>query len=82
MHNPYEDLALHLSTLGMGMPIRDELLEVLREHLTPEEAEVLPLLLRTRVAPFQPVGVDTIAGRAGIPRQKLADMLEGLRSGG
>ncbi len=81
MHSPYEDLALHLSTLGMGLPYREELLQVLREHLTPEEAEVL-LLLPTRVAPFHPVGVDVIADTAGIPKQKLADMLESLSERG
>ena len=81
MHNAYEDLAIHLSTLGMGLPYREELLGILREHLTPEEAEVL-MLLPTRVAPFQPVSVDDIADQAGIPRQKLAGMFENLAERG
>ena len=81
MHNAYEDLAIHLSTLGMGLPYREELLGILREHLTPEEAEVL-MLLPTRVAPFRPVSVDEIADQAGIPKQKLAGMFESLAERG
>ncbi len=34
MHDVYEQLAFHLSTLGMGLPYREELLEILRTDRT------------------------------------------------
>jgi ferredoxin len=77
----YEKLAHHLSTLGMGMPYRESLLEILRENFTPREAEVA-LALPTRVAPLQPVGVDEIASRVDIPRAELEEILEKLAERG
>ena len=59
MQDVYRRLALHLSTLGMGFPYREDLLEILGESLTPVEAEVL-LSLPTRVIPLQPVSIDEI----------------------
>ena len=38
--NVYQRLAKHLSSLGMGYPEKEELLEILRENFTPLEAEV------------------------------------------
>ncbi|MFC2003083.1 hypothetical protein ACFLV4_03970 [Chloroflexota bacterium] len=81
MHDVYEQLALHLSTLSMGLPYREELFEILREHLTPTEAKVL-LMLPTKVAPLQPVGVDEIASKVDIPKEKLGEILEGLSERG
>jgi ferredoxin len=65
----------------MGLPTREDLLTILKENLTPDEAQVL-LLLPTRVAPLQPVGVDEIARSASLPREKLLDMLESLSERG
>lgn len=73
----YMQLAKHLSTLGMGYPANEDLVDILRENFTPEEAEVA-LLLPTRVAPLQPVGVDDIVSKASLPREELVDILEGL----
>ncbi len=81
MHNVYERLAIHLSILGMGLPYREELLEILRENLTPTEAEVL-LAIPTKVAPLQPVAVDEIVSKVSMPREKLAGMLESLSGRG
>ena len=36
----YKKLAKHLSALGMGYPEKEELIEILRESFTPQEAEV------------------------------------------
>ncbi|MCK4723895.1 MAG: 4Fe-4S binding protein [Dehalococcoidia bacterium] len=81
MHDVYEQLAFHLSTLGMGLPYREELLEILWENLTPTEAKVL-LALPTKVAPLQPVGVDKIASNINFPREQLVDILESLSERG
>ena len=81
MHNVYERLAVHLSTLGMGFPYREDLLEILRENITPAEAEVL-LVFPTKVAPLQPVEVDEIAANVSMPRKELVEMLESLSERG
>jgi len=77
----YEQLALHLSTLGMGLPYREELVDILKENFTPIEAEVA-LALPTKVIPLQPVGVDDIIGRGNLPREELMDILERLAERG
>ena len=38
--NVYQRLADHLSNVGMGYPVRETLLEILRENLNPLEAEI------------------------------------------
>jgi len=81
MDDIYEQLAFHLSTLGMGFPYRAELLEMLREQLTVTEAQVL-LGLPTKVTPLQPVGVDEIAGKVNLPREELENILESLSGRG
>ena len=81
MGDVYEKLAFHLSTLAMGFPYREQLLEFLREHLTEIEAQVL-LALPTKVAPLQPVGVDEIAGKVNLPTEELVDILESLSGRG
>jgi Pyruvate/2-oxoacid:ferredoxin oxidoreductase delta subunit len=71
----YEGLAEHLSTVGMGYPVRETLLEILREHLDPSEAEIA-LSLPNRVIPFAPVSVDDILDRVSISRDALETALE------
>lgn len=75
----YERLAHHLETLGMGLPGNEGLVAVLREIMTPAEAEV-SLLLPTRVAPLQLVTVEEIAVSSAMPRAQLAEMLEDMAS--
>jgi ferredoxin len=73
----YQQLANHLSTLGIGYPVREALEEILRLNFTPREAEVA-LALPTRVAPFRPVTVDEIISRVNLPREELVATLEEL----
>lgn len=73
----YERLALHLASLGMGLPYREDLLDILRQNFTPREAEVA-LLLPTKVAPLQPVEVDEIASNTSLPKEELVGTLERL----
>ena len=77
----YERLAFHLSTLGMGLPYRDDLLDILRQNFTPKEAEVA-LMLPSKVVPLEPVGIDAIAGNVNLPKEELADILERLSERG
>lgn len=49
----YKKLSKHLSSLGMGYPEKEELLEILRENFTPREAEVA-LAIPTKTIPFEP----------------------------
>ncbi len=64
----YQRLADHLSNVGMGYPVRETLLEILRENLDPLEAEI-SLALPSGVIPFFPVSVDEVESRvAGGPR--------------
>jgi len=77
----YRRLAYHLSTLGLGCPVREDLLDILKENFTPEEAEVA-LSLPTKVAPLQPVGIDEIASKASLPKAELTDILERLSQRG
>ena len=77
----YERLAKHFPTLGMGYPLTEDLVDIVRENFTPKEAEVA-LLLPTKVAPLQPVGVNDIIGEASFPRAELVDILERLSQRG
>jgi ferredoxin len=73
----YQRLAVHLNNLGMGYPVRDTLLEILKENLTPSEAETA-LALPTGVAPFSPVSIDTILDKVTLSRDELKAVLEHL----
>ncbi|MFC1870867.1 4Fe-4S binding protein [Chloroflexota bacterium] len=75
--NLYEQLAQHLSTLGIGCPVREDMEEILKYNFTPEEAEVA-LALPTRVAPLQLATVDDISHRVNISREILGSVLEEL----
>jgi len=49
----YKKLAKHLNALGMGYPEKEDLIEILRENFTPQEAEVA-LAIPTKVIPLNP----------------------------
>ena len=66
-----------MNNLGMGYPVRDTLLEFLKENLTPSDAEIA-LALPTGVAPFSPVGIDTILNKVTLSRDELKAVLERL----
>jgi hypothetical protein len=55
----YETLSKHLSSLGMGYPPKEELLMILRDNFTPQEAEIA-LSIPTKVIPFEPISVSMI----------------------
>ena len=77
----YERLAEHLSRHGMGYPFRDELVAILKENFSPEEAEVA-LAIPTRPVPLEPVEVDEIRKNMDLPGEKLAEILESLSGRG
>jgi len=76
-HDVYQRLADHLSNVGMGYPVRQTLLEILRENLNPSEAEIV-LALPNKVIPFFPVSVDEILSRVTMPVGELERTLERL----
>ncbi|HTY24394.1 MAG TPA: 4Fe-4S binding protein [Desulfomonilaceae bacterium] len=73
----YQVLADHLSCLGMGYPVRDDLIEILKENLTPAEARIA-LAVPTEVIPMTPVSVDEISAKVDLPRDELVTILEKL----
>jgi Pyruvate/2-oxoacid:ferredoxin oxidoreductase delta subunit len=73
----YKRLAKHLSALGMGYPEKEELLEILRENFTPQEAEVA-LAIPTKVIPFELAPVEEIASHMKIPKKELNSILSNL----
>ena len=77
----YEKLARHLSTLGMGYPPTETLIEILEENFNPVEAEVA-LTLPTKVIPLEPVPVKEIIAKAGLPEETLQNILEELSNKG
>jgi NAD-dependent dihydropyrimidine dehydrogenase PreA subunit len=79
--NIYNRLARHLSSLGMGYPEKEELLEILKENFTPLEAEVA-LAIPTQVIPFEPVPVSEIEPPLNISREELESNLSNLAQRG
>jgi hypothetical protein len=61
----------------MGYPIKDELIDVLKEMFTEKEAEVA-LAIPTGVGPLQPTGVDDIFSQVKAPEAELIPVLESL----
>ncbi len=79
--NVYQRLAKHLSSLGMGYPEKEELLEILRENFTPLEAEVA-LAIPTRVIPFEAVPVGAIVPPSHPSEEALEQILSNLAQRG
>jgi NAD-dependent dihydropyrimidine dehydrogenase PreA subunit len=77
----YKRLAKHLSSLGMGYPEKEELLEILRENFTPLEAEVA-LAIPTKVIPFEPTPVSKIIPPQNISKEELESTLANLAQRG
>ncbi len=77
----YEKLADHLGKLGMGYPIRDDLINILSENLTPSEAAVA-LAIPTGVIPMTPVSSKEISPNTDLPPAELIHVLDGLVSKG
>ena len=77
----YRKLADHLHRLGMGYPVREDLIDILKENLTPVEAEIA-LAIPTNVIPLSPAGVDAILQNVHVSRNELLDILQGLAQKG
>jgi len=77
----YKRLAKHLSSLGMGYPEKEELMEILHENFTPLEAEVA-LAIPTKVIPFEPCPVEEIASRISLSSKELEQILSNLSDRG
>jgi len=73
----YEKLAKHLSSLGMGYPEKEELLEILKKNFTLLEAEVA-LAIPTQVIPFEPAPVSEIKPHLDLPEEELEQILLNL----
>ena len=77
----YKKLAKHLSSLGMGYPEKEELLEILKENFTRLEAEVA-LAIHTKVIPFEPVSINRIIPPQNISMEELESTLSNLAQRG
>ncbi|HSO71378.1 MAG TPA: 4Fe-4S binding protein [Thermodesulfobacteriota bacterium] len=77
----YQRLADHLGRVGMGYPIRETLLEILRENFSPAEAEIA-LALPAGVIPFSTVPVSEIGTRVAVSPEELEPALDRLAEKG
>ena len=73
----YNRLAKHLSTLGMGLPHKDELVDILKSVFSESEAQVA-LLLPTNHIPLKPMPVVDLARSSNMGIQEVTDILESL----
>lgn len=73
----YTRLADHLSKVGMGYPVRDTLLEILKENLDPVEAQIC-MALPAGLIPLEPASVGEIEHRVAMPPQDLTPALDRL----
>ena len=77
----YKRLAKHLNALGMGYPEKEELLEILKENFTPQEAEVA-LAIPTKVIPLEPAPVSAILPQVKLSKEELEKILSNLAQRG
>jgi len=75
--NVYARLAEHLSRLSMGYPVREDLIDILKEMFSPLEAEVALAIPNTPI-PLEPVSVDEIRKGANLDRGALVEILDSL----
>lgn len=73
----HEQLARHLSAIGMGLPPTGALVEILKESFTDQEAEIA-LMLPTTLTPLKAVTIKTINRSGNFDPKYLAEILEGL----
>ncbi len=77
----YKQLSNHLSLLGMGYPVTDDLGEILKENFSALEAEVA-LALPTKVTPLELATVGDIVDKVSVSREALENILEKLAQRG
>ena len=72
----YKKLSKHLSSLGMGYPEKEELIDILRENFNPLEAEVALAIPADRI-PFEPVSITIpfMSGIMGFPGMKVCPLI-------
>jgi NAD-dependent dihydropyrimidine dehydrogenase PreA subunit len=73
----YKQLAKHLSSLGMGYPEKEELIDILRENFTPQEAEVALAIPADKI-PFEPVSIAEISTHMKLTKKELGSILSNL----
>jgi len=79
--DPYSRLAHHLHALGMGYPLKDDLVDILRANFSPAEAEVALAVPNTRI-PLALATADEVAANLGRPVGEIAGILEDLAERG
>ncbi|MDZ7696451.1 MAG: hypothetical protein U5R49_05825 [Deltaproteobacteria bacterium] len=79
MEDIYMRLARHLETLIMGYPFSDDLIRLLKETYTPEEAQVA-LAIPNTLAPLEVADIGTISARSKLPRDQVETALNTLSS--
>ena len=77
MENIYIRLAEHLKDLVMGYPYSEEILDLLKEMFSPDEARVV-LAIPNKIAPLEVTDMETIARQTDVPEAKVTDVLESL----
>jgi hypothetical protein len=77
MQDVYIRLAKHMETLIMGYPYTEELLDLLKEMFSPDEA-LVATAIPNDLAPLEVVGIDAIAARTDLARPAVTTALESL----
>ena len=77
MPDLYNRLATHMEHLTMGYPYTDELIDLLKEMFSPNEAQVA-MAIPNDLAPLAVVGLENIAARADLPLSAVAEALEAM----
>ena len=77
----YELLMLHLSSMGMNCPPREDLRAILESNFSEEEVKVV-LAIPSNKIPFQGVPVSEISKSIDIPIERLREILENLANRG
>ena len=77
MGDVYSKLAKHMEKLVMGYPYTDEVLDLLKEMFSPQEAEVA-LAIPNDLPPLQVCDADAIARRCSLPEETVRETLESL----
>ena len=79
--DPYSRLAHHLHALGMGYPLREELVGILRANFSATEAEVALGVPNTRI-PLELSTAEEVAATMGRPLAEVEHALDQLASRG
>ena len=77
----YARLAFHMSSMAIGPPFNEYLVQIIRETLTREEAEIL-LRLPTQLAPLEPVSSNEISQHFEYSASELETILDSLAARG